>query len=107
MQTQLMAHLGTIKRKTQSVHKPKVDTNILSTTIKKNRRQNKKCNAKTRQKKNVNHALLAKSVERVETHFKDDKNQAGRQAGRRHKMTTISMKIRECRGERVQGGAEK
>lgn len=35
-------------------------------------------------KKNVNHALLAKTVEpqrveRVETHFKDDKNQAGRQ----------------------------
>lgn len=34
-------------------------------------------------KKNVNHALLAKSdesqrAERVETHFKDDKNQAGR-----------------------------
>lgn len=73
-----MAHLGTIKRKTQSVHKPKVDTNILSTTIKI---QNKKNAMQKLGKKKCKSRLAGKKrrVERVETHFKDDKNQAGRQ----------------------------
>lgn len=46
-------------------------------------------------KKNVNHALLAKSVESREPRH-TSKMTKTRQAGRRQKMTTISMKIREC-----------
>lgn len=85
-QTQLMAHLGTIKRKTQSVHKPKADTNILS----KKKLSKKKCKSRLAGKKK---RRVAASRESRHT-SKMTKTQAGRQANLQ-KMTTISMKIQE------------
>lgn len=65
---------------------------------------------KNQAKKNVNHALLAKSVEsqraeRVETHFKDDKNQAGRHKAEDDDDFNENPRVpQECRDE---GGTEK
>lgn len=75
-QTQLMAHLGTIKRKTQSVHKPKADTNILS----KKKLSKKKCKSRLAGKKSDE----SQPVESRDTLQRWQKpRQAGRQTGRR------------------------